>query len=131
MDIIKKIKELIKADPKKAESLTAKANDITKLLKEAQKYKDIETAKACTKAVNSLKTMAKFHNGKKVSDKQLYNAYNDCKSIDNDIKKFKMRIESAKRNTPQAIKIRTLAIRRQRRSPQGGKSRRTGTESKS
>ncbi len=107
-DIIKKIKEIIKKDPKKAELLTAKANDLTKLLKEAEKYKDIETAKACAKAANSLKTLAEFHSGKEISDRKLYQAYNDCKSVEKDIKKFKIRINSAKRNTPQAIKIRSF-----------------------
>jgi len=105
-EMIKKLKETIQKDPKKAELLTAKVKDIRKLMNEAEKYKDIDTQKACLKAVNCLKTLAAFHNGKKVSDKKLYEAYNAGKTIENDIKKFKLRIESAKRNTPEAIKIR-------------------------
>ncbi len=105
-DIAKKIKETIQKDPKKAELLTAKIKEIQKLLKEAKKYKATGTVKACSKAAASLKILADFHNGKKVSDKKLYDAYNNSKNIEKDIKKIKLRIESAKRNTPQAIKIR-------------------------
>jgi hypothetical protein len=102
----KKIKELIKKDPKKAKVLLAKAKDVTQLLKEAQKFKDAKIAKACEKLVKSLETLAKYHDGKEVSDKQLYQAYNDCKFIKKDIKQIEIRIAAAKRNTPQAKKIR-------------------------
>jgi hypothetical protein len=102
----KKIQELIKKDPKKAKILLAKAKSITQLLKEAKKFKDAKTAKTCGKLVNSLKTLAKFHENKKVSDKKLYQAYNACKSIEKDLKQIKVRIAAAKRNTPQAKKIR-------------------------
>jgi len=102
----KKIQELITKDPKKAKALLAKAKSITQLLKEAKKFKDAKTAKVCGKLANSLKTIAKFHEGKKVSDKKLYQAYNDCKSIKKDVNQIKLRIAAAKRNTPQAKKIR-------------------------
>jgi hypothetical protein len=105
-DIIKKLKESIKKDPETAKLLLAKANEFKKLSKEAKKYKDIATAKDCTKLSTSLKTLAKFHDGKKVSDKKLYQAYNDCRHLEKNLKKIKLRIDSAKRNTPQAIKIR-------------------------
>lgn len=105
-DMVKKIKETIQKDPKEAELLTAKIKELKKLLSEAKKYKDFDTEKNCAKAVNSLNTLANFHNGKNVLDKKLYEAYNDSRTIDKDIQKFKLRIESAKRNTPQAVKIR-------------------------
>lgn len=101
-----KIKELIKKDPKTAKLLLAKAKDMTKLLKEAKKYKDKRTAKTCEKLINALKTMAKFHDGENVSDKKLYEAYNDCKYIKKDFKQINIHIASAKQNTPQAKKIR-------------------------
>ena len=101
-----KIKELIKQDPKTAKLLLAKAKDMTKLLKEAKKYKATRTAKTCAKIINALKIMAKFHNGKKVSNKKLYQAYLNCKYIEKDIKQINIQITSAKRNTPLAKKIR-------------------------
>jgi len=109
-DIMKKVKESIKKDPKTAEALKAKAKDIAKLLNEAKKYKDPITAKECAKIIENIKTLAKFHADAKVSDKKLYKAYVDSKTLKNDIEQIKMRIASAKRNTPQAIKIRKFQI---------------------
>ena len=105
-DMIKKIKETLKKDPKQAELLTAKLKDVKKLLSEAKKYKDIDTEKICARAASCLKTLVDFHNGESVPDKKLYQAYIYSKNIEKDIKKSKLRVESAKRNTPQAIKIR-------------------------
>lgn len=104
----KKIRELIKKDPKKVKTLLAKSTEMAKLSQEAKKYKDVRTAKNCSRIANSLKTLANFHNDKKVSDKNLYQAYNDCKSIEKDLKQIKLRLGSAKRNTPQARKIRSF-----------------------
>lgn len=109
-DIMAKVKESIKKDPKTAEALKAKAKDITKLLNESKKYKDTITAKECAKIINNIKTLAKFHADIKVSDKKLYKAYVDSKTLKRDLKKIKMRIASAKRNTPQSIKIRKFQI---------------------
>ena len=109
-DIMKKVKESIKKDPKTAEALKAKAKDITNLLNEAKKYEDPITAKECAKIIENIKTLAKFHADAKVSDKKLYKAYVDSKTLKNDIEQIKMRIASAKRNTPQAIKIRKFQI---------------------
>lgn len=109
-DIMRKVKESIKKDPKTAEALKAKAKDITKLLNEAKKYEDPITAKECAKIIENIKTLAKFHADAKVSDKKLYKAYVDSKTLKNDIEQIKMRIASAKRNTPQAIKIRKFQI---------------------
>ncbi len=105
-----KVKESIKKDPKTAEALKAKAKDIAKLLKESKKYKDPTTAKECAKIIDNMKTLAKFHADIKVSDKKLYKAYIDSRTLKRDLKKIKMRIASAKRNTPQAIKIRKFQI---------------------
>ena len=109
-DIMKKIKESMKKDPKTAEALKAKAKDVAKLLKESKKYKDSLTAKECAEIIDNIKTLVKFHTDAKVSDKKLYKAYVESKTLKRDIKKIKMRIASAKRNTPQAIKIRKFQI---------------------
>ncbi|MCK4983648.1 MAG: hypothetical protein KAS17_12030, partial [Victivallaceae bacterium] len=104
----KKIKELIKKNPEKAKALLAKAKSVTQFLKEAEKFKDAKTAKICGKLANSLKTLAEYHEGKEVSDKKLYQAYNDCKFIAKEIRQIKLRVAAAKRNTPQAKKIRAF-----------------------
>ncbi len=102
----KEIKEFLKKDKEKAKALYAQAKAVTQLLKEAKKFKDIRTAKLCGKIASGLKILAQFHEGKEISNRKLYKAYNDCKSFAKDIKQIKMRVAAAKRNTPQAIKIR-------------------------
>ena len=104
----KNIREIITKDPAKAKTLLAKIEQVTQFLEEAKKLKNAKTAEICEKFANSLKILADYHESKEVSDENLSQAYKDCEYIEKNISQIKLRIAAARRNTPQAKKIRKL-----------------------
>ncbi|MDD5726995.1 MAG: hypothetical protein PHV59_00385 [Victivallales bacterium] len=102
----KTTQELIKKDPEQAKTLHAKAKIAAALTEEAKKLKDAETVKFGQLLADHLETVARFQEGGNVAEKDLNAAYQDYRLAEDRIAQLKLRLDFAKRNTPEARKIR-------------------------